>query len=177
LIAWHARFAQVKNLHLLFQVARALPQHTFLVSGGGPLFSKFSLEAPENVVILGWRSAADVFCACDVVLSTSHNEGVPFSLIEASMLGKPVIATNIGSVGEIVIDGKSGFLVEPNVESFRTKIVYLGQHREELSLMSVQARELSLSMFNVKRFSKLFEDMIKDIFVNRRVNSSDTSFI
>ncbi len=44
---------------------------------------------------------------------TSHAEGVPIALFEAMSAAKPVVSTAVGSIGEIVAEGLTGFLVQP----------------------------------------------------------------
>ena len=52
---------------------------------------------------LGWRSDVEtVYAAADLVLLTSDNEGMPVSLIEAGLAGRPAVATDVGSVAEVV---------------------------------------------------------------------------
>jgi len=161
-VAWHSRFAPVKNVQLVFDIARQLPQHQFLVSGGGPLFDTYRLQHPENVTLLGWQKAEDVLGASDILISTSFNEGLPLSLIEASMLGRPCVATNVGSVKEIVLDGKTGFLVEPNADSFIEKINFLHSNRDVLKDLSSAAAEFTRSRFQVELFIKQYEQLIDE---------------
>ena len=161
-IAWHSRFAPVKNVQLLFDISRAMPDYTFLVSGSGPLFEDFHLQHPENVHLLGWQKAEDVLGACDVLLSTSFNEGLPLSLIEASMLGKPCITTLVGSVEEIVIDGVTGFFVEPTVAAFSQKIDLLNRDRQLYSRLSKEASRYSRERFQVEFFIKQYEELIEN---------------
>lgn len=161
-IAWHSRFAPVKNVQLVFEIARKLPQNQFLVSGGGPLFETYRLQHPENVTLLGWQKAEDVLGASDLLISTSFNEGLPLSLIEASMLGRPCIATNVGSVKEIVLDAKTGFLVEPNADAFVEKINFLEKNRDTLKELSGAAAEFTRSRFQVEFFIKQYEQLIEE---------------
>jgi glycosyltransferase involved in cell wall biosynthesis len=50
----------------------------------------------------------------DIFLSLSETEGIPISMLEAQSFGVPIIATNVGGVAEIVIDGETGFLLTEN---------------------------------------------------------------
>ena len=60
---------------------------------------------------MGWRKDIDqLFAASDIAILTSDNEGIPLTLIQAAQAGLPIVATNVGSIKDIVIDGETGFL-------------------------------------------------------------------
>jgi glycosyltransferase involved in cell wall biosynthesis len=69
---------------------------------------------------MSWVSAAEVIPAADIFLSTSLNEGISFSLIEALSTEIPVVAVKAGSISEIVKDQENGFLTTDSVD----EIVY-----------------------------------------------------
>ena len=54
---------------------------------------------------------AEFYAAVDVVALTSANEGTPVTVIESLASGRPVVATDVGGVRDVVRDGHSGFLV------------------------------------------------------------------
>jgi glycosyltransferase involved in cell wall biosynthesis len=66
------------------------------------------------VTFLGWRSDIDqLFAASDMAILTSDNEGIPLTLIQAAFAGIPIVATKVGSIADIVVDGETGFLTSP----------------------------------------------------------------
>ena len=66
----------------------------------------------ERVVFAGWRNdLPNVYAAVDIVALTSRNEGTPVALIEAMAAGRPVVATDVGGVADVVEHGTSGLLV------------------------------------------------------------------
>jgi glycosyltransferase involved in cell wall biosynthesis len=97
-------------------VARGLDIH-FLVAGEGELFESSKKRAEEEklpVTFLGWRKDIDqIFAASDIAILTSDNEGIPLTLIQAAQAGLPIVATKVGSISDIVIDGETGFLTAP----------------------------------------------------------------
>jgi glycosyltransferase involved in cell wall biosynthesis len=108
-----ARMAPVKNPSLALEVARLLPAVTFLMGGGGELFDQIKVQAPPNVQLLSWVDAANVIPAADIFLSTSLNEGVPYSLLEVLSAGVPVVAVESGAIAEIIKNGENGILTSP----------------------------------------------------------------
>jgi glycosyltransferase involved in cell wall biosynthesis len=77
----------------------------------------------SNIHFIGWsREIPSILATLDIVVLCSDNEGIPLSLIEASYVGVPIIATNVGSVSDVVVDGVNGILVEPTVEALANGI-------------------------------------------------------
>ena len=56
---------------------------------------------------------APFYDAADLVVSASHWEGLPYALLDGMAAGKPVVATRVGGVADLIEDGKDGLLVEP----------------------------------------------------------------
>lgn len=73
-----------------------------------------TLGLGDHVELLGARSDIPALMAeADLLVMTSAWEGLPLSLIEATMAGLPAVATDVGGCDEIVADGESGYLVPP----------------------------------------------------------------
>ena len=115
-VAFVARLTGVKRPDRMVAVARDVPDATFLVVGDGPLRSQVQAGAPANVRFLGWRADMEnVYAAADLILLTSDNEGMPVTLIEAAMAGVPAVASDVGSTGEVVLNGRTGLTVAADV--------------------------------------------------------------
>jgi glycosyltransferase involved in cell wall biosynthesis len=116
-----ARLHRQKGIPYLLESAKQLSQEIpgiqFLIVGGGPwkdrltrLKSRLGLES--TVHFLGERKdVPQLLSLFNVVVLSSLWEGLPYSLLEAGALGKPVVATDVNGVKEIITDGKTGFLV------------------------------------------------------------------
>ena len=123
LVAIVARLVPIKAHELFLRAAARvrdrLPASQFLVVGDGErrlaletLTGELGLDA--NVRFLGWRRDLDrVYADAWIVALTSHNEGSPVSLIEAMAAGRPVVATRVGGVPDLVEEGVTGHLVPP----------------------------------------------------------------
>jgi len=140
LVLWMARMAPVKNPSLALEVARLLPEVNFLMAGGGDLFQETKAGAPSNVLMLGWVDAAEIIPAADLFLSTSLNEGVPYSLIEVQSCGVPIVAVNSGSIQELITDGISGVLAEADAKELALKIKNLLKDKSKLESIGISAR-------------------------------------
>ncbi|CAB4549131.1 MAG: glycosyltransferase [Actinobacteria bacterium] len=118
------RLTQIKRPDRLLDIAaltsKSHPNLHFLIAGEGELFSNSKTRAAaENLPItfLGWRSdIAQLFAASDLAILTSDNEGIPLTLIQAAQAGLAIVAPSVGSIADIVLDGKTGMLTRPDSE-------------------------------------------------------------
>ncbi len=118
-----ARLVPIKAIDLFLRAARqvlaARPEALFVVAGDGQLRAELEALARElkiepSVRFLGFRSDlarlnADFSC----VVLCSHNEGLPVAVIEALASARAVVATQVGSVGDLIVPDESGLLVPP----------------------------------------------------------------
>jgi glycosyltransferase involved in cell wall biosynthesis len=108
------RLTPVKNHRMLFEAVRILKDQgkdhsfNFVVVGDGELRETLTREAAalgigKRVVFTGWqKEMPEVYGKLDVVVLTSLNEGTPVSLIEAMAGARPVIATDVGGVRDLM---------------------------------------------------------------------------
>jgi glycosyltransferase involved in cell wall biosynthesis len=121
LIGTVARIHRQKNIPCLIKAAAVLsnriPRAKIIIVGDGPmmtevknLIERFGLQ--KMVLMLGERSDVyQIMSLFDIFVLTSLWEGLPYVLMEAGVLGKPVVASDIEGVREIILDGESGLLV------------------------------------------------------------------
>ena len=112
------RLTAIKQHHLFLETARLVAQADasalFLIAGDGEL--RAALEEAtrdfglaDRVRFLGWqRDLATIYGASDVFLLTSRNEGTPVALIESLAAGVPGVSTDVGGVGDVLIDPSVG---------------------------------------------------------------------
>ena len=150
-IGWIARMTGVKNPMKALEVARAIPQAQFVMAGGGDLLEDVRATAPSNVSVVGWAKAADLFGAADIILSTSENEGMPVALIEAQLAGKPVVATDVGSVSEVIADGETGLVTNKNPQTIIAAVNTLIADTQKRTAMGTLATSRAQSLFSVER--------------------------
>jgi glycosyltransferase involved in cell wall biosynthesis len=101
------------------QVIEVVPQTRFVWCGDGELRRETEtlarrLGIHRNFVFTGFRKdVLEIVALFDVFVLSSLFEGLPYTILEAMALGKPVIATNVAGSKDIVVDGQTGFLVPP----------------------------------------------------------------
>jgi glycosyltransferase involved in cell wall biosynthesis len=119
-----ARLTGIKDHHLFLKTAALIQKRNhkvhFVVVGDGELRTELEQRAIDlglgpTVHFLGWRQDLPaIYADLDLVVLTSRNEGTPVSLIEAQAAACPVVATAVGGVPDIVVDGQTGYLVPPD---------------------------------------------------------------
>ena len=101
----------------LLEAFASVSEGVLLIAGSGPLEEKLRQQAEElrvSVRFLGHRrDMADLMRACDAFVQASVVEGLPMALLEASAAALPCVATSAGGAGEVVINGRTGYLAEP----------------------------------------------------------------
>ena len=163
IVGWIARVTAVKNPMRALEVADALPDTRFVIAGGGDLLEQIKAKAPSNVSVIGWAEAADLFGASDIILSTSENEGMPVALIEAQLAGKPVVATDVGSVSEVILNHETGIVTNKNAGSIASAIESLildKSTREEMGRLAIARAQ---ALFSVDRMINAHIELYKSI--------------
>lgn len=109
----------IAHLDLCARLARSMPDVTYLFAGDGPMREEVS-EAVRarglegHVRLLGSRpDVGDLLSASDLLVLASLSEGMPGCLIEAGMAGLPAVAFRVAGVPEVLVDGVTGYLIEP----------------------------------------------------------------
>jgi glycosyltransferase involved in cell wall biosynthesis len=114
-----ARLDAQKGLDYLLQAAALVPEAVFVVAGDGP--ERAALEAracdlglSRQVIWLGYREdIADLLACSDLFVLPSLFEGLPVALLEAMAAGRPVVASAIGGIDEVIVHNWTGLLVPP----------------------------------------------------------------
>jgi glycosyltransferase involved in cell wall biosynthesis len=120
-VGWVGEFTHRKRPGDVLEVARRLagrlPDARFVMAGEGPLERDIEQRSrsrglERTVLFPGWQGdVASFLGACDVVVSTASQEGLPRCILEAMACGLPVVAWNIRGCRDLVVDGATGFLV------------------------------------------------------------------
>jgi len=163
IVGWIARVTGVKNPMLALEVADAMPDTHFVLAGGGDLLEKVKATAPSNVTVVGWAKAENVFGASEIILSTSENEGMPVALIEAQLAGKPVVATDVGSVSEVILNHETGIVTNKNAGSIALALETLLLDKQKRTEMGTLATSRANALFSVDRMINAHIALYKSI--------------
>ncbi len=143
----------------------------FFVAGDGELLEMCRERIKQEdlpVTILGWQSDIErVLTSADMVVLTSDNEGTPLSLIQAGVAGLPVVATNVGSVPEVVLDGETGIITGLDVQEIADALEKLVNDKVLRTKLGAAAQEFTMSNFGVKRLVHDHEELYKKLLSSR----------
>lgn len=133
-----ARLAPPKNSQLFMEIASLLPEYAFFWIGNK---EEYTGEKPANVFFLGNLTNAGAYCEyVDIFLLTSNYEGLPIVVLEAMSFGKPVVASNVGGISEIVVNNENGFTIDNDAELFVQKIKYILDNQTVYTSFSERAQ-------------------------------------
>jgi glycosyltransferase involved in cell wall biosynthesis len=112
------------------------------------------------VRFLGWRSdVASALSAFDVFVFPSLNEGMGKAVVEAMAMGKPVIASDVGGIPDLVVHGRSGLLVPPaNSESLKNAILDLYGNPDKRKEMG-EAGKRTAAKYGVDAMVRKIDDL------------------
>ena len=118
------------------------------------------LEIENRVLFNGYQSnIVDYYHAIDVCVLPSRSEGLPNVVLEAHKNACPVIAFDVGGVGQTISNGETGCLIEPgNIDGLAEKIEWASENQEELRQMANTARGKLFPKFSIDRRCRQFLD-------------------
>ncbi|MEX2093162.1 MAG: glycosyltransferase [Pirellulales bacterium] len=175
-----------KNHELFLEMAAGVLQQIsdakFLVIGDGPRRKPLEQRAAdlgiiESVRFLGTRSDIPrLLSTSDVFVLTSHNEANPVSILEAMSVGRPIVATEVGSIKEVVTEGETGFLVPPgDAAALTARVVELLSDPLRAREIGTAARAVVVADWSVDAMVRRYERLIASIYCRKRPAGSNAS--
>jgi len=147
-------------LHAAASVLVELPSTKFVVVGEGPDRDKLEslideLKLRESVSMLGRRDdMPSVYASLDIMVSASRQEGLPMAILEGMASSLPLIATPVGDVPTLVLDGRTGVMVPPeNAALLASAIVTLLRNPAHRERLGAAARKLIEDEFSADRMT------------------------
>jgi glycosyltransferase involved in cell wall biosynthesis len=119
----------------------------------------------DSFILAGsYSDAARFLPLFDLLCSCSNSEGMPNTIMEASLAGLPVLATNAGGTNEVVDNYQTGILVEQNnLKEFQEKLLYLVSNEKEGIKMGLSGQKKIRNEFSSKSMEKKMVDVYFDL--------------
>jgi len=163
------RLSPIKRCDRILELARSKavaqqPIH-FLIIGDGE--SREELIRESNalpVSFIGWQSKVEDWLAVShVAILLSDNEAVPLAMIEAGYAGLPVIATNVGSMPDVVIDQVNGYLVGTSMNEIIERTVRMAKDSNLRNQMGNRGKQLAAERFSVSAMIAKHEEIYSQL--------------
>jgi glycosyltransferase involved in cell wall biosynthesis len=184
------RLAWEKGVDLFLEAAAEvlveIPETRFKVVGEGPDREKLErmidrLNIHESVTLLGRREdMASQYASMDVMVSSSRQEGLPMAMLEGMASGLALVATAVGEVPKVVVDGRTGLLATAlDAGSLAAGISELLHNPEKRKRLGCAARQLIEEEYSAARMTKdylrVYEEAVATMKYGRgRVEPSET---
>lgn len=171
-----------KDYDLLLDVAKLMANIrkdiTFIGVGDGSelnrLKSRIKNEKIKNITLTGKRNDVEfLLSAADICLlltnNQNHAEGISNSIIEYMALGKPVITTDlVGGSCEIIEEGKSGYIMQPNAHEIANKINELLNNPKQMIALGQKGRQIIEQKFSIERMGQEYVEIYEKTFNNEK---------
>lgn len=154
---------KTKEIITLKQVIKELPNVTFYWAGDGPFRKEIMLQL-ENFKNFHWlgnlkypEEVREFLSEIDVYALVSGMDSLGQTILEASLMEKPIIATNVGGVSEILKNNKTGFLVNVgNSNEWKEKILEMLEDKNNAEKLGKNAKQFILKNFTWEQTAKSF---------------------
>jgi glycosyltransferase involved in cell wall biosynthesis len=164
------RLDRQKGFDLLVDALADLPDVSAVVAGDGPEHDALMRYARDRAVadrfaIVPWKDEVGPFLrSLDVFVLSSRYEGLPLALLEAMASGVPIVAANVGAVGEAIVSGETGLLVPAgDPGALADGIRQLLDDEERRRRLGVRAREAWKSLFTAERVQKEYANLFTQL--------------
>ncbi|MCI0495682.1 glycosyltransferase, partial [candidate division KSB1 bacterium] len=175
-----ARFDHPKgHKHLIAaapEIVKQFPNVRFVFVGDGPLRQEVEqqihrLGLDQYFVLLGFRrDVKQLLGVFDLFILPSESEGLPNAVLEAMACSNPVVASAVNGVVEVVVDGKTGYLIPPgDPQSISAAVIKMLRSPENMKQMGIKGRERVAAAFSVEQQIGKFEELYDALYVKKMV--------
>ncbi len=170
-ILFARRFSEERGVFILIDIIDKLKNYgniNFTISGDGP-YGKLLHEKYghfDNIVIAKYEytESLEVHSKHHIaIIPTYGSEGTSLSLLEAMTSGCVPIASNVGGMTNIILDGFNGFLVNPAAEDFVEKLLFLIENKYQKNELSANAKKSVDSAFSFESWKNRWLKVISNI--------------
>jgi len=164
---------RIRDIVKAFIEVRRQRKCRLLFAGDGPERSSAEIAAREggvldDVLFLGKQPAiVDLLGVADVYFIPSETESFCLTALEAMSCEVPVVATRVGGIPEVVVDGEGGYLTEVgDTSDMAARILHLIDHPDEARKMGQSGRRRALEKFDqesvVARYESLYQEVLTE---------------
>ena len=167
---------KTKELFILGKVMKKFPDITFYWVGDGPYRQEVlgELEKSDNFKWLGSMEypskIREFLTEIDAYALISGIDMAPLTLLEAQLMEKPVIATNVGGIPELMKDGVTGFLIEKNNPKDLEEKISLILKEIGSNKMGTDGRKFVIDNFEWTVIAKNFKNILEQYFQDLEFN-------
>lgn len=165
------RLSQEKGLPTLLAAMPALPSRYVLrIAGTGPDSEALASAVQaaglaDRVDFVGYCSDVRGFlCDIDVFVQPSYSEGLPLTIVEAMFCGRPVIASDVGSISDIIDQGVTGWLVPPQEpQALADALLLVGDDPALAATVARDARSLATRELSDQRMATRYDQIFRSV--------------
>jgi glycosyltransferase involved in cell wall biosynthesis len=154
------------------RVLERVPEARLIFVGDGSLRSRLEQQADQlgigSSVTFTWtrRDVPSLMGGVDLVVLPSETEALPTTLMEAAAAGTAAVATSVGGVAEVLVDGETGLLVPPgDQDAFADAVSSLLLDDDRRATMGTHARQRAIAQFDVHVWAARLAALYRDVAV------------
>jgi glycosyltransferase involved in cell wall biosynthesis len=164
------RLSHEKGFDLAVRVLRDLPEATLVLVGDGPERGRLEelaakLGVASRLILVGWSDEPRRYLpGFDVLLLPSRHEAFPLVVIEGMLAGIPVVASDVGSVREAILEGETGYLVPAaGVDALAERLRRVLGDADLARRFGSRGRDRALQLFTAEAMTRSFEALYRKI--------------
>ena len=162
------RLSKEKGILNLIEAIGYIPNAKLLIAGDGPEREKIEAYISEHkldgrITLLGYQNQDSIHKYITnsrfVVIPSICNENCPYSVLEAMEIGKPIVASRIGGIPELIADGENGYLYKADdINELKEKLILMLDNDDKVNRFAQKSRELYESYYSPDSY---YNELIK----------------
>ena len=162
------RLSKEKGILNLIEAIGDIPNAKLLIAGDGPERERIEAYISEHkldgrITLLGYQNQDSIHKYITnsrfVVIPSICNENCPYSVLEAMEIGKPIVASRIGGIPELIADGENGYLYKADdINELKEKLMLMLDDDDKVKRFAQKSRELYESYYSPDSY---YNELIK----------------